>query len=126
MPVALPSGYYLVGDPRLPEGQQSLNKWFDTAPQLWVQQPPDTLRTNKMRSPNLRRDQAPQFNLSVLRTFRLSEVRRLQVKGSAFNLTNTPIFGAPNNSPNSPLFGVVPITQINLPRAVELGGRYFF
>ena len=50
----------------------------------------------------------------------------MQFKVSAFNATNTPIFGAPNNSPSSSLFGVVPVTQINLPRDVELGFRYRF
>jgi hypothetical protein len=45
---------------------------------------------------------------------------------SAFNVTNTPIFGAPNTTPSSTLFGVVPVTQINLPRDVELGFRYSF
>lgn len=77
------------------------------------------------RSPNLRRAQALPVNLSVLRTFRLSEGHRVQLQGSAFNLTNPPAHGAPSNSPASPLFGVAPIPQINLPRAVELGARYF-
>ena len=93
---------------------------------MWVQRPADTLRTTKLRSPNIRRHTAPQFNTSVLRTFRLSEKHRLQFKASAFNLSNTPIFGAPNTTPTSPLFGVVPITQINLPRAVELGVKFSF
>jgi hypothetical protein len=35
-------------------------------------------------------------------------------------------FGAPNNSPTSSLFGVVPVTQINLRRDVEFGFRYLF
>jgi hypothetical protein len=124
-PVALPD-YYLYGDPRLAGGERSLSRWFNTSPQLWVQRPPDTLRTTKLRSPNIRRDTAPQLNSSVLRTFRLSEKHKLLFKASAFNLSNTPIFGAPNTSPASPLFGVVPITQINLPRAVELGVKLSF
>jgi hypothetical protein len=124
-PVSMPN-YLLHGDPRLPDGQQTLGKWFDTSNQIWVQPPPDTLRTTKMRSPNIRRHTAPQFNTSVLRTFSLSEKGKVQFKGSAFNLTNTPIFGQPNTTPASPLFGVVPITQINLSRSVELGFRFFF
>lgn len=124
-PISLPD-YYLYGDPRLPEGQQTFNKWFNTSPQIWVQRPPDTLRTTKLRSPNIRRHSAPQFNTSILRTFAITEKHKIQLKGSAFNLANTPIFGAPNTTPSSPLFGVVPITQINLPRAIELGLRYYF
>ena len=62
----------------------------------------------------------------MIRTFQLSERQRFQLKVSAFNIANTPIFGPPNNNPVSPLFGRVPITQINLPRSMELGFRYAF
>jgi hypothetical protein len=124
-PIALPD-YYLYGNPKLPSDQQTLNHWFDTSTSIWVQRPVDTLRTTKLRSPNIRRNTAPQFNTSILRNFGFGEKRRMQFKVSAFNMTNTPIFGAPNTTVTSPLFGVVPITQINLPRAVELGFRYSF
>jgi len=124
-PIALPD-YYLYGDPRLPPDQQTLAKWFDTSPQLRIQRPPDKLRTTKFRSPNMRRNTAPQVNTTLSRTFRVSERQQFQLKVSAFNIANTPIFGAPNNNPASPLFGQVPITQINLPRALELGFRYGF
>ncbi len=79
-----------------------------------------------MRSPNLRRNTAPQFNTTVMRTFRFGERHKFDFKATAFNVANTPIFGAPNTTVTSPLFGVVPITQINLARSVELGLRYFF
>ena len=61
-----------------------------------------------------------------MRNFRIGERQRFQLRVSAFNVTNTPIFGAPVTDPASPLFGVVRITQINLPRSVELGFRYSF
>jgi hypothetical protein len=124
-PLSLPD-YYINGNPQLPASQQTLNRWFDTSPQLWSIRPPDTLRTAKLRSPNIRRDSEPQFNGSLIRTFAVTERQRFQLKLSVFNLTNTPVFGFPNNNPASPLFGVVPITQINLPRAAEIGLRYSF
>jgi hypothetical protein len=124
-PIALPD-YYIYGNPQLPSDQQTLNHWFNTSPQIWVLRPPDTLRTAKLYSPNIRRNTAPQVSTTVLRTFRIHERQNFQFRVSAFNLTNTPIFGSPNNNPASPLFGVVPITQINLPRALELGFRYAF
>ncbi len=124
-PISLPD-YYINGDPRLPSDQQTLSHWFNTSSSIWGIRPPDTLRTAKLRSPNIRRNSAPQFNTSVIRNFRITERQKIQVKASAFNLANTPVFGNPNTTPTSPLFGVVPITQINLPRAVELGFRYSF
>jgi len=118
--------YYIYGNPQLQSDQQTLGKWFNTSPQIWVQRPPDTLRTAKLYSPNIRRNTAPQVSATLLRNFRIRERQNFQFRASAFNLTNTPIFGAPNNNPASPLFGVVSITQINLPRALEMGFRYSF
>ena len=124
-PVGLPD-YYIYGDPSLPSSQQTLSRWFNTTPSMWVQRPPDTLRTAKLRSNTIRRNSAPQFNSSVIRNFRITERQKFTFKVTAFNLANTPVFGNPNTNPASPLFGVVPITQINLPRALELGFRYSF
>ncbi len=79
-----------------------------------------------MRSPNIRRHTAPQVDLTLIRDFPIREGHKVQFKLSAFNATNTPIFNIPNTTPTSPLFGVVPVTQMNLPRSVELGFRYAF
>ena len=123
-PMSYPD-FYIQGNPKLQSGQ-SLNKWFDTNRALWQQRPADTLRTAPLRSPNIRRHTAPTFDLSLNRNFYIREGHGLQFKVSAFNATNSPIFNFPNTDPNSPLFGVVPITQINSPRSVELGLRYVF
>ena len=89
-------------------------------------QPPDTLRTSKLRSPTLRQNSRPQYDATVIRNFRVTEGQEFQFKVSALNATNTSIFGAPNTSPSSSLFEVVPVIQINLPRGVELAFRYRF
>ncbi len=125
IPVGWSSGYYLVGDPKL-AGGQDLNHWFNTSSGIWIVQPSDTLRTNKLRSPTVRQYFRPQYDATIIRNFRIKEGHQAQFKVSAFNLTNTPIFGPPNTSPSSSLFGVVPVTQTNLPRDVELGFRYSF
>ena len=125
IPVSFPSGYYIYGDPQLSSGQ-NLNHWFNTSSSIWVLQPPDTLRTAKLRSPTIRQYSAPQYDATLIRNFKIHENHVFQFKVSAFNLTNTPIFGAPNTSATSSLFGVVPVTQINLPRDVEIGMRYRF
>ena len=119
------SNYQIVGDPKLTSGQ-NLNHWFNTSADMWIQRPPDTLRITALRSPNIRRHTAPQVDLTLIRDFRIRERQKFQFKLSAFNASNTPIFDSPNVTPTSPLFGVVPITQMNLPRSVEIGLRYSF
>lgn len=123
-PISYPD-YYIQGNPKLESGR-TLSHWFDTSKAIWVQRPPDTVRVAPLRSPNIRRHAAPQLDLSLIRMFRIREGHTLQFKASAYNSTNSPIFGFPNTSPTSSLFGVVPITQINGPRNVELGFRYAF
>jgi hypothetical protein len=123
-PIPLPD-YYIYGDPKLSSGQ-TLNHWFNTSPAIWVQRPPDTLRTAKLTSPDIRRHTAPQLDLMVSREFRITERQKFQFRAEAFNATNTPLFDVPNTTPSSPLFGVVSITQRNLPRSIELGFRYAF
>lgn len=123
-PITYPD-YTLLGDPKLKSGQ-TLDRWFDTSKEMWVQRLPDTLRTLPLRSPNIRRHTAPQLDTSLIRNFHIREGHRMQVKVSAYNTTNTPIFNFPNTSPSSPLFGVVPVTQINQPRSIEMGFRYAF
>jgi hypothetical protein len=124
-PITYPSGYELRGNPKLESGQ-SLGRWFDTSAAIWFKQLSDTLRTIPIRSPNIRSRYAPQLSLGIAREFRIREGQKLEFKAAAFNATNTPIFGAPNTTPTSPLFGVVTPSQINLPRDVQLGLRYAF
>jgi hypothetical protein len=125
IPVGWSSGYYIYGDPKLSSGQ-NLNHWFNTSPSIWALQPTDTLRTAKLRSPTVRSYYRPQYDATLIRNFKIKEGHQVQFKVSSFNLTNTPIFGPPNTSPSSSLFGVIPVTQINLPRDIELGFRYSF
>jgi carboxypeptidase family protein len=123
-PMSYPD-YYINGNPKLSSGQ-TLDHWFNTSSSIWVQRPPDTLRVTPLRSPNIRIHSAPQLDVDLIRNFQITESHKLQFKASSYNVTNTPIFGAPDTSPTSPLFGVVPISQVNLPRVVELGFRYSF
>ena len=117
--------YYITGNPALSSGQ-TLDQWFNTSPSLWVARPSDTLRTASFRSPNIRNYSAPQADATLLKAFRITERHRGEIRFSAFNITNTPIFGSPNTSPTSPLFGSISKAQINLPRECEIALRYRF
>lgn len=124
-PMPYPSGYYIEGDPKLSSGQ-TMNHWFNTSPSIWVPQPPDTLRTAPLISSSIRGQIAPQLDANVTREFRIRERYRLQFRVTAYNATNTPLFGFPNTSPSSALFGVISTTQANKTRGVELGLRLAF
>ena len=124
-PMSLPANYYVYGDIQRGSGQD-LNHWFNTSSSIWVQQPADTLRVAKLRTGSVRRYTTPTVDITLIRDFLIHENHHFQFKVTALNATNSPIFDFPNTSPTSQLFGVVPITQINAPRNIELGFRYAF
>jgi hypothetical protein len=123
-PIPWNGSYYLRGNPHLAD--PTISRWFDTSATMWVVRPADTLRDIKLYSNNVRRYTAPQFNNTLIREFRIAEKHRFQVKVSAFNITNTPIFNNPDTNPTSLTFGQVPKAQRGLPRSVEIGLRYSF
>ena len=125
IPLVLPSGYDIVGNPVL-SSDQDLNHWFNTSSSIWVPLAPDALRTIPFYSPNMRQYPVHQMDGQISRTFRITEHQAFDFMASAFNLTNTPVFGPPNMNPKSSTFGVVPITQINNPRNIQLGFKYTF
>ena len=51
---------------------------------------------------------------------------QVQARFEAFNLFNTPWFGAPNTNVTSPAFGTVAPNQANDPRNIQLGARLTF
>jgi hypothetical protein len=65
------------------------------------------------------------IDLAVSKRIRLIDTHRIEVKGEAFNLTNTPSFFRGDMDINSQTFGR--ITQVNVgSRVVQLSVRYEF
>jgi hypothetical protein len=142
VPIGTPGGVFLIGDPRLPEGQQSLARWFNTctltatgARQSCVSanetpvfqvQPAFTLRSHSTRFSNIRTSRPAQIDLSLFKTFTIKEGLALQFRAEAFNFTNTPWFGVPNTTPGSAAFGVVTASQVNDQRNVQLALKLIF
>lgn len=124
-PLGIPGGWNLTGDPALQSGQ-SMGRWFNTSREIWVAQPPDTLRTAPFLVSSVRNPSRPQVNANLIREYRLLDRHVVQFKLTAYNAFNTPVFGSPNTNPVSPLFGQILPTQVNLPRSFELGFRYAF
>lgn len=65
-----------------------------------------TVGRNTMRGPGV-----VNGDLSLFRTFRLTEKFNLQFRAESFNVSNTPHFANPNGNANSGLFGRITATQ---------------
>jgi hypothetical protein len=65
------------------------------------------------------------WDLSVFKSFSVTERINAQFRAEAFNATNTVYFGNPNTTFTSPTFGVI-TSQINSPRLIQLGVRVTF
>jgi hypothetical protein len=74
---------------------------------------------------SLRSDWGRNLDLSLFRTFPISESMRVEFRLETFNLTNTPIFKAPDNNLTDPNFGVVSSTA-NSQRELQLAGKFYF
>ena len=119
-----PSGYYIEGNP-CPCGQ-NLNQWFNTSSSIWVPIPPYALSNTPAYNTSIRNPTAPQFDASLFKIFHVWESHQLEVRMTAYNVSNTPFYYPPDNGPTDGTFGQVAIYQENRPRSVELGARYNF
>ena len=81
--------------------------WFDTTAFARPTGPRfGTVGRNTMRGPGV-----VNMDLSLFRTFKLTEKLNLQFRGESFNLSNTPHFANPNGNANSSSFGRITSTQ---------------
>ena len=58
-------------------------------------------------------------HFSLVKNFYFTESVKLQLRGEAFNVTNTPVFGLPNITVGNPGFGVIG-SQANQPRNLQI------
>jgi hypothetical protein len=64
-------------------------------------------------------------NISLAKSFRVTEKLRIDLRGEAFNLLNRTVFSAGNTNLNSSTFGQV-ISQDNTPRQMQLGLKIYW
>jgi hypothetical protein len=64
------------------------------------------------------------YDLSIFRTFPIRESIKIELRGEAYNLTNTPIWDNPNGNVNSGSFGQV--LSASGQRQIQLGARIRF
>ena len=109
------------GDPNLPADERSLNLWFD---------PTVFSRPNDIRFGNAGRNilfgpGRVNFDMSVFKHFPITERVRLELRGEAFNIWNTPQFALPNATIGQPNVGTITGTVGN-PRQLQVGARLQF
>ncbi len=110
----------VLRDPNLPSGRRSLNRWFDTD----AFRQPAAFTFGNQGKDILRADGISTFDFSILRSFALSEDKRLQFRGEFFNAFNHPNFSVPGRVLGAPGFGIV--SSAGRPREIQLGLRLTF
>jgi len=74
---------------------------------------------------SLRSDWNKGLDLSLFRSFLISENKRLEFRMEAFNATNTPVFGIPDTFLGDPNFGLVSSTA-STERQVQVALKFYF
>lgn len=109
----------LVGNPM--PANQTPAEWIN--PAAFVAPPAYTFGTLGRNA--LRSDWYKDLDLSLFKVFRLPRETGLEFRAEAFNITNTPVFAAPNSVVGSPTFGVVSRVG-NSPRQLQLALKLRF
>jgi hypothetical protein len=105
-----------------PSGGRTPSQWFDTT--AVVRPAPGTPGNVPLQS---NRDPGQQYmDLSLFKNVVFKERFTVQFRAEAFNLTNTPQFGQPNNTQGDPNFGRIFTTQAGTERKMQFALRFAF
>ncbi|MBL8233092.1 MAG: TonB-dependent receptor [Bryobacterales bacterium] len=103
-------------------------RWFNTTG--FERDPARQLEWNArafpLRLSGLRADGFNQWDISLIKTFRITEKMRFQLRAEAQNALNHAMFAAPNTAPANTLFGQVNATQFPEQRRITLAGKLSF
>jgi len=100
-----------------------LDRYFNIS--CFADPAPYSLGTAPRTDPRLRAPGVRNLDFSAFKDFNITERWRVQFRGEFFNFTNTPRFGSPGFTLNSPDFGIV-TGQANAPRQIQLGLKIMF
>jgi outer membrane receptor protein involved in Fe transport len=101
----------------------TVDNWFDT--NVFSSAPAYTYGTAPRTFNGVRSAGAANLDMTISKTFQIYEKLRLQFRGEAFNVSNTPRFAPPNQAFGNALFGKV-TSQQNQPRVVQFGLKLLF
>jgi hypothetical protein len=107
-------------NPYLPGSERSVERWFNTAAFTRATVTYGTAPRNPVVGPGTRT-----ADLSMMKTFRITEGQGLEFRWEAFNALNTPQFANPGGVLGSTNFGRVTSTRINN-REMQVALKYVF
>jgi hypothetical protein len=113
--------------PALRQVHRSLTQWFNTSPSVVSAPAPFTIGNAPRYLSNVRTGALERSDVTARKSFVLSGEKVVSVHVSAFNVNNTPFYGAPSSTVGSNTFGQVTGTGPGaISRTVEFGGRFTF
>jgi hypothetical protein len=140
-PVSLPGAenfcgqyttYAATSGPFQPAGSllpQSNAHWFNNNAQCYQAFPAQSINSAlpPRFSGNVEQPTAPQLSMAIAKTTAIHERYNLTFRAEAFNALNTPILGNVQSTTfTSPVFGVIPNSQNNFPRNIQLALKLSF
>jgi hypothetical protein len=108
-----------------------VNGGFDPAKNLYLDpaafpaQPRDVLGNATRFNPNVRAFPGLNENVSLGKSFDITEAFRIDFRAEAFNVFNRTVFSSPNSNLNSTSFGVIS-GQSNAPRQMQFGLKLYW
>ncbi len=103
--------------------ESRLSRYFDTS--VFSQPAPFTFGNTGRNLPDVRGPGQRNLDFAIFKDIPVREPVHLQVRGEAFNLTNTPWFANPDTNLQSPTFGAI-TSQFNSPRQIQISLRLAF
>lgn len=136
--------FYLGGDPGLPKGQQTVDRWFNTS--AFVSPvggtptcgafpggsancgtPVDHLRTFPFFLDEVRIDPINNVDLGLRKDIQLRETMKIQLRVEFVNAFNHPLFPGPSVNAGSAGFGAISTSnQLNYARRAQLAAKFIF
>ena len=110
----------LVRDPSLPSGQRTTGRWFDTTAFVY----PAPYRFGNSPRSGLRGAPVVSTDITLEKSFAITERFRLDLRGEFYNLLNHAIFNVPDFTLGDAAFGAV--TSARAPRTGQLAARLSF